>query len=129
MTDTSERIEGYLRHILDAIDRATTYANKAVTFAAFEQDVLLQDVVIRNIGVIGEAAVKIGQVAPELVAAHSRIPWREMQTMRHKLVHDYFDVDLAVVWDTVQRDLSPLAEDVRRLLTTLESGRLSRSPQ
>jgi uncharacterized protein with HEPN domain len=46
MTD-SERIAGYLQHILDAIDRATTYANKAVTFAVFEQDVLLQDGVIR----------------------------------------------------------------------------------
>jgi uncharacterized protein with HEPN domain len=127
MTD-SERIAGYLQHILDAIDRATTYANKAVTFAVFEQDVLLQDGVIRNIGVIGEAAVKIGQVAPELVALHSRIPWREMQTMRHKLVHDYFDVDLAVVWETVQRDLSPLTREVRQLLTILESGQLPRPP-
>ena len=63
-------MERYLWHILDAIDRATTYANKAVTFAAFEHDVLLQDGVIRNIGVIGEAAIEIGQVAPELVAAH-----------------------------------------------------------
>ncbi len=56
MTDTSERIEGYLRHILDAIDRATTYANKAVTFAAFEQDVLLQTVVAEKF----EAMVQLG---------------------------------------------------------------------
>jgi uncharacterized protein with HEPN domain len=59
---------------------------------------------------------------------HSRIPWREMQTMRHKLVHDYFDVDLAVVWETVQRDLSPLTREVRQLLTILESGQLPRPP-
>jgi len=111
MTGT-QRIADYLHHILAAIDRATLYANKAGTFAVFEKDELLQDGIVRNIGVMGEAAVKIGQIAPELVAAHTQIPWREIQTMRHKLVHDYFDVDLAVVWDTVQRDL-PLPQRVR----------------
>jgi uncharacterized protein with HEPN domain len=43
--------------------------------------------------------------------------------MRHKLVHDYFDVDLSVVWDTVQRDLPKLAVQVRQLLDTLTAGR------
>jgi len=123
MTGT-QRIADYLHHILAAIDRATLYANKAGTFAVFEKDELLQDGIIRNIGVMGEAAVKIGQIAPELVAAHTQIPWREIQTMRHKLVHDYFDVDLAVVWDTVQRDLPSLALEVRELLANIDSGSL-----
>jgi uncharacterized protein with HEPN domain len=75
------------------------YAKKAVSFEAFELDPLLQDGIIRNIGVIGEAAVKIQQVEPDLVAAWPSIPWRDMQTMRHKLVHDYFDIDMQIVWE------------------------------
>jgi uncharacterized protein with HEPN domain len=46
-----------------------------------------------------------------------------MQTMRHKLVHDYFDVDLSIVWDTVQRDLPTLAVQVRQVLDALSKGR------
>jgi uncharacterized protein with HEPN domain len=43
-----------------------------------------------------------------------------MQTMRHKLVHDYFDIDLSVVWDTVQRDLPSLAVQVKQVLDALK---------
>ena len=45
-----------------------------------------------------------------------------MQTMRHKLVHDYFDIDLSIVWDTVQRDLPKLAVQIRQLLAALDAG-------
>jgi len=122
MTVHPERSDDYLRHILEAIDRAMAYASKAGTLEAFEKDVLLQDGIVRNIGVIGEAAVKIGQADPKLVASCPTIPWREMQTMRHKLVHDYFDVDLSVVWDTVQHDLPRLAIQVRQVLHTINAG-------
>lgn len=89
---------------------------RAGTFEAFEGNVLVQDGVIRNIGVIGEAAVKIQQVDPELVVSRPDIPWKDMQTMRHKLVHNYFDVDLAIVWSTVQQDLPKLATQIRQVL-------------
>jgi uncharacterized protein with HEPN domain len=123
MTIHPDRADAYLQHILEAIDRATAYAKKAGTFKAFEQDVLLQDGIVRNIGVIGEAAVKIGQSDPELVATYHTVPWRDMQTMRHKLVHDYFDIDLSIVWDTVQRDLPTLAVQVRQVLDAIAKGR------
>jgi uncharacterized protein with HEPN domain len=120
MTAHPDRTDAYLQHILEAIDRATAYAMEAQTFEDFEQSVLLQDGIIRNIGVIGEAAVKIGQINPALVMRYQAIPWCEMQTMRHKLVHDYFDVDLAIVWDTVLRDLPPLAVQVKRVVDALK---------
>jgi uncharacterized protein with HEPN domain len=123
MTIHPDRADDYLQHILEAIGRAMAYAKKAETFEAFEKDPLLQDGIVRNIGVIVEAAVKIGQTDPDLVASCPTIPWRDMQTMRHKLVHDYFDVDLSVVWDTVQRDLPKLAVQFRQLLDTLTAGR------
>jgi uncharacterized protein with HEPN domain len=120
MTIHPDRIAAYLQHILEAIDRATAYAKEAQSFDEFEQSVLLQDGILRNIGVIGEAAVKIAQSDPALVSRYHTIPWREMQTMRHKLVHDYFDIDLSVVWDTVQRDLPPLAVQVKQVLDALK---------
>ncbi len=82
MTIHPDRTDAYVQHILGAIDRATAYAKKAGTFKAFEQDVLLQDGIVRNIGVIGEAAVKIGQSDPEFVATYHTVPWHDMQTMR-----------------------------------------------
>ena len=123
MTVHPERVDDYLRHIVEAIDRAMAYAKKAATFEAFEKDVLLQDGIVRNIGVIGEAALKIARIDPELVATSSTIPWREMQTMRHKLVHDYFDVDLTVVWETVQHDLPKLAVQLRPILDIIIAKR------
>lgn len=122
MTIHPDRAADYLQHIVEAIERATAYAGKARTFEVFEQDVLLQDGIVRNIGVIGEAAVKIEQIAPGLVAQWPAIPWREMQTMRHKLVHDYFDIDLSIVWDTVQRDLPKLATQISQVLAAFDEG-------
>ena len=75
-----------------------------------------QDAVIRNIEIIGEAARKIQQHAPEFVAAHPDLPWVEMRSMRNKMIHDYFDVDINVVWRTVKDDLPRLKRQVDDLL-------------
>lgn len=119
MTQHPERAADYLDHILDAIERSLAYARRAETFEEFEQDLLLQDGIVRNIGVIGEAAVQLEKVAPDLIEAHPDAPWRDTQTMRHKLVHDYFDIDLAIVWDTVQEDLPPLMGQIRHIRSSL----------
>lgn len=122
MTIHPDRAADYLQHIVDAIERATSYARKAGTYDAFERDVLLQDGIIRNIGVIGEAAIKVEQIASDLLTKWPAVPWREMQTMRHKLVHDYFDIDLAIVWDTVQRDLPRLGVQINQVLASLNTN-------
>lgn len=119
MNSHAHRVSDYLLHILEAIDRATKYASAAERLEVFEADALLQDGIIRNIGVIGEAAVKIQQTDPTFIARFPDVPWKEMQTMRHKLVHDYFDVDLAIVWNTVRNDLPRLAAQVKHVLVQL----------
>jgi uncharacterized protein with HEPN domain len=111
-----ERVADYLQHILDAIERAITYAAKAGNVAAFKEHPLLQDGIVRNMEVIGEAAIKLHKVAPDVATAHPDIPWKDMRTMRNKLIHDYFDVDLDIVWSTVQQDLPTLADQIRALL-------------
>ena len=116
MSKHPERVVDYLQHILDAIERAITYAAQAGNADAFKGHPLLQDGIVRNMEVIGEAAIKLHKVAPDIATAHPDIPWKDMRTMRNKLIHDYFDVDLDVVWSTVQRDLPILAGQIRALL-------------
>lgn len=75
---------------------------------AFEQSRHDQDAVIRNIEIIGEAASRIQRQAPEFVKAHPELPWVQMRGMRNKMIHDYFDVQVDVVWNTIKEDLPRL---------------------
>ena len=111
-----ERVEDYLEHIAHAIQRATEYVERLGSLSAFRQSQRDQDAVIRNIEIIGEAASQIQKHAPEFVAAHPELPWIEMRGMRNKMIHDYFDVDVNVVWSTVKEDLPPLKQQIDDLL-------------
>ena len=63
---------------------------------------------IRNIGVVGEAANNIQRGDPAFADRHSEIPWLLMYTMRNRLMHGYDTIDLELVWKTVQEDLPNL---------------------
>ena len=103
-----ERVEDYLDHIAQAIQRATEYIEGVGSLAAFQQSQRDQDAVIRNIEIIGEAASRIHRDMPEFVAAHAQLPWIEMRGMRNKVIHNYFDINLSVVWNSVKDDLPRL---------------------
>ena len=70
--------------------------------ASFAKDWVIQDALMRELEVLGEAA---GRVSKEFTAAHPEIPWREITGIRHKLIHDYFEVDLDVVWQTATENV------------------------
>lgn len=89
---------------IERIDRHTTGVN-VVTFLASE---LIQDAVIRNLEVIGEAANNILQVDTVFVPTHSEIPWQVMYAMRNRLSHGYDKADSEMVWKTIQSDLPGL---------------------
>ncbi len=91
----------YLRHILDAISRIEEYT-RGVEYEDFMDDHLIQDGVIRQIEIIGEATKRLSR---EIREKHSEIPWKDMAGMRDKLIHDYLGVDIDAVWDTVKRDV------------------------
>lgn len=74
---------------------------------------MVQDAVIRNIEIIGEASK---MVSSNLKTSYFEIPWKEMAGMRDKLVHDYMGVDIQVVWNTIEKDI-PFLED---LLTKID---------
>ena len=101
----------YLADIKDAIDRVLRYTNTGRD--AFFADPMAQDAVVRNIEIMGEATRGV----PEAIKrAHPGIPWRDISDMRNKVIHDYFRVDLAVVWDVVEKDLLPLRTQIEALL-------------
>jgi len=76
---------------------------------------MLQDAVIRNLEVIGEACVNL---SPGLTEANADIPWRKASGIRNRLVHGYFDVDVQVVWQTAKDSLPDFLRQVRALLGT-----------
>jgi uncharacterized protein with HEPN domain len=111
----ARRVPEYLQHILDAIDRATGYV-AGMDLDAFQRDTRTQDAVIRSIEIVGEAANKTRLADPEFAARFPNVPWDVIYGMRNRIVHDYFEVDLEIVWQTVQQDLPALREQIAELL-------------
>lgn len=111
------RQQQYLRDILECIQRIVQFT--ATGRDAFLQSPLLQDAVIRNFEVIGEI---VKRLSPDLLHPYAQIPWRSIAGFRDVLIHDYENVDLESVWDTVQKDLPPLKSVVETMLATLEEN-------
>jgi len=104
----------YLRHILDAIERIEEYIQD-VTEEEFHQHNLVQDGVIRQLEIIGEATK---QLSEELRNSHALIPWRDIAGMRDKLIHHYFGVDIDEIWLTAKDDIPILKSEVELILDT-----------
>ena len=101
----------YLESIRDCLERIAEYTESGED--AFLASRLIQDGVIRNLEVIGEATKNISE---DLRAANPSITWRQIAGMRDVLIHDYLKVNLSGVWRTVDSDLPPLDAAVKRLL-------------
>ncbi|HLI33080.1 MAG TPA: DUF86 domain-containing protein [Solirubrobacteraceae bacterium] len=101
----------------DAIDRVLQYTDPGRD--AFFADPMMQDAVVRNLEIVGEAAKR---VSPSLQAQAPNVPWREMAGMREKLVHDYFGVDLALVWNVVEGELPKARAHINAILSDPARG-------
>lgn len=112
------RVPDYLGHILKAIERIDRYTAD-MDEMGFLNSELVQDAVIRNIEIIGEASNNIQSGAPEFAALHDDIPWQVMYTMRNRVSHGYDKVDLEIVWKTIQCDLPGLHSQVQLVLADL----------
>ena len=102
----------YLRHILDAISRIEEYLH-GVDEEIFYQHYLVQDGVIRQLEIIGEASKRLSR---EVRASCPNVPWPDIAGMRDKLIHDYFGVDLEAVWLTARDDIPALKAEVSTML-------------
>ena len=105
------RVSDYLRHILEAIRRIYTYLED-VSEVTFLQNTFVQDAVLRNIEIIGEASRNLTRYYLDFTQANSDIPWEDMYWMRNRISHGYFSIDFEVVWRVVEKDLPTLYEQI-----------------
>ena len=103
--------EIYLEHILGSITQIEKYLS-GIDYNAYLDNTLLQDAVVRQLEIIGEASKRISK---ELKGKNQHVPWSDMAGMRDILIHDYIDVDLDIVWKTASESISEL----KKLLSSL----------
>ena len=107
----------YLQDILEAIDESTEFTND-ISFEMFVRDRMTVNAVVRSLEVMGEAATRIPD---HLRSRAPGVPWKYMAVMRNKLIHEYFGVDLSIVWTFIKTELPPLRPEIERLLTELDA--------
>ena len=112
------RLGDYLGHILEAISQIQNYCED-LDEVTFLKNRMIQDAVIRNFEIIGEASKNVERVAPEFVAAHPELPLAFAYDMRNLLAHGYYKVDVALVWKTIERDLPFLQQQVTMAMRKL----------
>ncbi len=113
MSSASPRAPDILLHeMLDSITRIQHYI-QGTTEAQFRQNFEKQDAVIRRLEILGEAAV---QLPADWRARQPGIPWRIIADTRNRLIHGYFNVDIAIVWQTISQDIGPLEMELQNIL-------------
>lgn len=109
MSEKSTKL--YLDDILSSIIKIEEYT-KGLSYENFKNDSKTIDAVIRNLEIIGEAA---GKIPESFIDMYKDIPWREMVSMRNKVIHEYFGVDIDILWQTISEDLPKLKEQINCL--------------
>jgi uncharacterized protein with HEPN domain len=105
------RLPDYLDHIRQAATDACSFV-EGLSKADFLEDRRTQQAVIMSFIIIGEAATKVMDGYDAFAQAHSEVPWRSIRGMRNRVAHGYFDIDLDVVWETVQEWLPELLKQL-----------------
>ena len=102
----------YVEDILAAIAKIERYT-QGMDLDQFRASDITVDAVVRNFTVIGEAA---RQIPSEIEKANADIPWDKMRALRNVVVHQYFGVDMSILWETLHHDLPPLTPLLKRVL-------------
>lgn len=113
MTERDDSL--YLQHISDAISKIEEYT-KSINYDRFLHNTLIQDGVIRQIEIIGEATKNLSDTTRE---KYKNTPWKDIAGMRDKLIHAYFGVDVDAVWETVGKDIPTLKMEIDNILKHL----------
>jgi uncharacterized protein with HEPN domain len=108
---TDRGLRDLIDHMYEAAQQACVYV-EGMGLEEFLRDKRTQQAVIFNVMVLGEVATRLLKEHPAFLAEHPAVPWSSMKGMRNRLAHGYFDIDLAVVWQTVQTSLPALLGDL-----------------
>lgn len=101
----------FLQNILESMDKIENYTSSGKE--EFMKSTLIQDAVIRNLEIIGEATKNISQ---DLKIQNSSIPWKQMAGLRDVLIHDYMGISLKIVWNVVQNELPQLKTAIKEIV-------------
>ncbi len=122
MSQHPERAVDYLEHISAALGRIQQYV-AGMSKAQFMEITLVQDAVLRNLTILGEAAHKLLNDCPEFVTGHPEIPVARIYATRNRLTHGYEVVDLEVVWNLVAYDVPALEPKIEAALKELRGSK------
>jgi len=106
------RIPDYLEHILEALKRIFDYVED-IGEVGFLTNSLVQDAVLRNFEIVGEASNKLVHYHDEFVKQYPDVPWEDMYWMRNRISHGYFSIDFEIIWKTIEQDLPVLDEQIQ----------------
>ena len=102
----------YVEDIIDSIRDIESFI-KGMTLEEFKADRKTINAVVRSIEVIGEASKKI---PASVTARYPGVPWKKMAGMRDKLIHEYFGIDLEILWKVAKEDIRSIRPAMRRVL-------------
>ncbi|KAF0216754.1 MAG: hypothetical protein FD174_3577 [Geobacteraceae bacterium] len=109
-------VRDYLNDILQSVADIRSFVT-GMSYDQFCADRKTLNAVVRSLEIIGEATKKI---PADIRTRNPELPWIEIAAMRDKLIHEYFGVDLEIVWETVQNDLAPLEGAIRQVLEDMQ---------
>lgn len=107
--------KGRLLHIVEAIENVFEFVN-GVTEEKFLSNKMMQFAIIKNLEIVGEAAYLLTK---ELKNQYSEISWKDIEGMRHFLVHEYYQISNEIIWQTIENDLHDLRDKVLHILNEL----------
>jgi len=105
----------FLMDIYYSIELIEKFVND-FDFEKFKQDEKTKDAVIMRIGILGEA---VNNLPKKFRKEHKEIPWQKIADMRNKLIHEYFGIDVEVVWETIKEDIPELKRKILELIKEL----------
>jgi uncharacterized protein with HEPN domain len=111
------RLHDYVAHMQSAASDACAFV-EGMSQSHFLNDKRTQQAVVMSLFIVGEAASKIAEQHSTFAARHAHIPWQSMRGMRNRIAHGYFDINLLVVWETVQTALPTLLSQLKALPPT-----------
>ncbi|MBN9430187.1 MAG: DUF86 domain-containing protein [Burkholderiales bacterium] len=113
---SEDRLNDYLCHMQRASADACGFV-AGMTKGEFLVDKRTQQAVIMSLVIVGEAATKTMDRYAAFTQSHPEVPWRSMRGMRNRIAHGYFEINLDVVWETVQTALPELLKQLSVICT------------
>ena len=114
----SRDYKAYLKDILDSILKIQKYT-EGISFNKFSSDELIQDGVVRNLEIIGEA---VKNIPDDVKNEHLDLDWKKIAGLRDILVHAYFGIDVEIVWDIVKHKVPDLKQQILKMYNEFEDN-------